>query len=65
MSLRNGDRARFQKERMRRVTRRQRLQELFKTLRPEPPAPAGVAAAVTAGRRRSPKASRAGNARVV
>jgi len=35
MSRRNGDRARFQKDRKRKMLRRQRIQELAKTLRPE------------------------------
>lgn len=37
MSRRNGDRARFQKERKRRMLRRQRIQELIKSIRPQPP----------------------------
>jgi hypothetical protein len=32
MSRRNGDRARFQKDRKRKMLRRQRIQELFKVL---------------------------------
>jgi hypothetical protein len=36
MSRRNGDRARFQKDRKRKMLRRQRTQELVKTLRPQP-----------------------------
>jgi hypothetical protein len=36
MSRRNGDRARFQKERKRRMLRRQRIQELIKSIRPQP-----------------------------
>jgi len=36
MSRRNGDRARFQKERKRRMLRRQRIQELMKSIRPQP-----------------------------
>jgi hypothetical protein len=36
MSKRNGDRARFQKDRKRRMLRRQRLHALMKTLRAEP-----------------------------
>ncbi len=47
MSRRNGDRARFQKERKRRMLRRQRIQELIKSIRPQPPVlvePAGVKA---------------------
>jgi hypothetical protein len=46
MSERNGDRARFQKDRKRKLRRRQRIQELVKTFRavPEPSvAPAKVA----------------------
>jgi hypothetical protein len=42
MSERNGDRARFQKNRKRKMRRRQRLHEMFKALRPQPPAQAGV-----------------------
>jgi hypothetical protein len=34
MSKRNGDRARFQKDRKRKMLRRQRIQALVKTLRP-------------------------------
>ena len=33
MSERNGDRARFQKDRKRKLRRRQRIQELIKALR--------------------------------
>jgi hypothetical protein len=40
MSKRNGDRARFQKNRKRRLHLRQRIQELVKASRPQPPAPA-------------------------
>jgi hypothetical protein len=36
MSKRNGDRARFQKDRKRKMLRRQRIQELVKALRPPP-----------------------------
>jgi hypothetical protein len=36
MSRRNGDRARFQKDRKRKMLRRQRIQELLKALRPQP-----------------------------
>jgi hypothetical protein len=36
ISKRNGDRARFQKERKRKMLRRQRLQELIKVLRGRP-----------------------------
>jgi hypothetical protein len=39
MSRRNGDRARFQKDRKRKMLRRQRIQELVKRLRPATPAP--------------------------
>ena len=35
MSRRNGDRARFQKERKRKMLRRQRVQEFIKAGRPE------------------------------
>lgn len=35
MSRRNGDRARFQKERKRKMLRRQRVQAFIKTGRPE------------------------------
>jgi hypothetical protein len=42
MSKRNGDRARFQKNRKRRLHLRMRTQELVKTLRPQPPS-AGTA----------------------
>jgi hypothetical protein len=35
MSRRNGDRARFQKERKRKMLRRQTLAKLMKTLKPE------------------------------
>jgi hypothetical protein len=38
MSRRNGDRARFQKERKRKMLRRQRLQVLMKTMQPPPAA---------------------------
>jgi hypothetical protein len=40
MSRRNGDRARFQKERKRKMLRRQRVQEFLKAGSPAPPAPA-------------------------
>jgi len=36
MSRRNGDRARFQKERKRKMLRRQRVQAFIKSSRPEP-----------------------------
>jgi hypothetical protein len=42
MSRRNGDRARFQKDRKRKMLRRQRLQELFKAA--PKPQPAAVSA---------------------
>ncbi len=35
MSRRNGDRARFQKERKRKMLRRQRVQEFIKGTKPE------------------------------
>jgi hypothetical protein len=38
MSERNGDRARFQKDRKRKLRRRQRIQELVKTFRARPEA---------------------------
>ena len=38
MSRRNGDRARFQKDRKRKMLRRQRIQDLVKALRPQPAA---------------------------
>jgi hypothetical protein len=40
MSRRNGDRARFQKERKRKMLRRQRVQSLIKAGRPDAPPPA-------------------------
>ena len=40
MSRRNGDRARFQKDRKRKMLRRQRILALMKTLEPQTPAPA-------------------------
>jgi hypothetical protein len=40
MSRRNGDRARFQKERKRKMLRRQRVQEFLKAGGPESPKPA-------------------------
>jgi len=40
MSRRNGDRARFQKERKRKMLRRQRIKELIKSGRPESVTPA-------------------------
>ena len=44
MSRRNGDRARFHKDRKRKMLRRQRIQALVKTLHPQP---AAVAPLVT------------------
>ena len=41
MSERNGDRARFQKNRKRKMRRRQRVQALVKALRAQPPTPIG------------------------
>ena len=41
MSERNGDRARFQKDRKRKLRHRQRVQEFVKALRAERPTPAG------------------------
>ena len=41
MSERNGDRARFQKDRKRKMRRRQRVQELVKARRPQPLTPIG------------------------
>lgn len=51
MSERNGDRARFQKDRKRRVLRRQRLAQFRQGLKARTPAPVeGLgASAVTAG----------------
>ena len=48
MSRRNGDRARFQKERKRKMLRRQRVQEFIKAGRPEESKPAGTTDAVKA-----------------
>jgi hypothetical protein len=48
MSRRNGDRARFQKERKRKMLRRQRLQKLFKGGRSESTQPADAPDAVKA-----------------
>jgi hypothetical protein len=45
MSRRNGDRARFQKERKRKMLRRQRVQEFVKSTRPETAAAAKPASA--------------------
>jgi hypothetical protein len=39
MSARNGDRARFQKDRKRKLRHRQRVQEYLKVLRAQPLAP--------------------------
>jgi hypothetical protein len=36
MSKLNGDRARFHKDRKRKLRRRQRIQELIKAVRPQP-----------------------------
>ena len=41
MSERNGDRARFQKNRKRKLRQRQRVQEFFRALRAQPLAPVG------------------------
>ena len=41
MSERNGDRARFQKNRKRKMRRRQRVQEFVKALRARPLTPIG------------------------
>ena len=50
MSRRNGDRARFQKDRKRKMLRRQRIQELSKAIvQAKAPAPAGPSVA-TGGR---------------
>ena len=38
MSRRNGDRARFHKDRKRKMLRRQRIPEFVETLRPQPAA---------------------------
>ena len=43
MSRRNGDRARFQKERKRKMLRRQRVQAFIKAGAPESPQPAADA----------------------
>lgn len=43
MSERNGDRARFQKNRKRKLRLRQRLQNLAASLRAQPPTPTGQA----------------------
>lgn len=48
MSRRNGDRARFQKERKRKMLRRQRVQELIKAGRPDAAKPAETTDAVKA-----------------
>jgi hypothetical protein len=48
MSRRNGDRARFQKERKRKMLRRQRVQTLIKAGRPESSTPADAPDAVKA-----------------
>jgi hypothetical protein len=44
MSRRNGDRARFQKERRRKMLRRQKRQEFLKASRPDAAKPAARAA---------------------
>jgi hypothetical protein len=50
MSRRNGDRARFQKDRKRKMLRRQRIQELSKAIASaRPPAPI-VPSGTTGGR---------------
>ena len=46
MSRRNGDRARFQKDRKRKMLRRERIQALMKTLKPQ----AGAAAVQAEGK---------------
>jgi len=48
MSRRNGDRARFQKERKRKMLRRQRVQEFIKSGRPESAKPVDAPDAVKA-----------------
>ena len=48
MSRRNGDRARFQKERKRKMLRRERLQKFFKGGRSESAKPADAPDAVKA-----------------
>jgi hypothetical protein len=53
MSRRNGDRARFQKERKRKMLRRQRVQEFIKAGGPDTPATA--AASTPAARKGSPR----------
>ena len=53
MSRRNGDRARFHKERKRKMLRRQRVQEFIKAGGPDTPATA--AAATPAARKGSPR----------
>jgi hypothetical protein len=45
MSQRNGDRARFQKERKRKLRRRQRTQQLLTALGARTPKPVGLVAA--------------------
>jgi hypothetical protein len=37
MSARNGDRARFQKDRKRKMLRRERVREFIRGLQPQPP----------------------------
>jgi hypothetical protein len=53
MSRRNGDRARFQKERKRKMLRRQRVQEFIKADGPD--APATAASSTPAVRKGSPR----------
>jgi hypothetical protein len=53
MSRRNGDRARFQKERKRKMLRRQRVQEFIKAGGPDTPATA--VASTPAARKGSPR----------
>jgi len=43
MSERNGDRARFQKDRKRKLRHRQRIQEFIKSRRAQPPTATGQA----------------------
>jgi hypothetical protein len=53
MSRRNGDRARFQKERKRKMLRRQRVQEFIKAGGPD--TPAAAVASTPAARKGSPR----------
>jgi hypothetical protein len=48
MSRRNGDRARFQKERKRKMLRRQRVQEFLKDAKPEDAKATGTKSAAKA-----------------